>query len=139
LELCLATARGELASFGPLAWRTGACVAVVLASGGYPGSYSTGYPIQGLDTLPEGGLVFHAGTALHDSEVRTVGGRVLAAVGRGPTIPEARRLAYATADGITFEGVYRRDDIALREEVGAGSQGVGSRLEEEPSPPAATR
>jgi phosphoribosylamine--glycine ligase len=116
LELCLATARGELAALPPLAWHEGACVAVVLASGGYPGAYSTGYPIHGLDALPAGGLIFHAGTALRDGEIVTAGGRVLAAAGRGSTIAEARRLAYATADAISFEGAYRREDIGLREE-----------------------
>ena len=119
LELCLATARGELASLAPLRWREGGAVAVVLASAGYPGPYETGKPIHGLDALPEGGLVFHAGTALRDGQVVTAGGRVLAAVGRGPDLAAARDLAYRTADAISFEGAYRRGDIAARELDGA--------------------
>lgn len=115
LELCLATARGNLASAPSLAWSEGACVGVVLASDGYPGSYETGRAIEGLDDLPEGGLVFHAGTAFDGERVVTSGGRVLAAVGKGPSMGMARDLAYATADAIRFEGMYRRGDIASRE------------------------
>jgi len=115
LQLCLAAARGDLANLPPLAWRNGACVAVVLASEGYPGPYETGLEIQGLDDLPAGGLVFHAGTASDGERIVTAGGRVLAAVGRGPTIEAARDLAYATADAIRYDGVYRRGDIAERE------------------------
>ncbi len=115
LELCLATARAELASAPALEWHDGGCVAVVLASGGYPGSYDTGLPISGLDALPDGGLAIHAGTAVADGELVTAGGRVLAAVGRGGTLADARRLAYETADAISFEGAYRREDIASRE------------------------
>ena len=115
LELCLATARGELARAPELAWAPGGCVAVVLASEGYPGSYRTGLEISGLDDLPEGGLVFHAGTAPDDGRTVTAGGRVLAAVGRGDSLEEARDRAYATADAIQFEGAYRRADIARRE------------------------
>lgn len=115
LELCLACAHGELAGASELEWLEGGCVAVVLASEGYPGSYETGHPITGLDALPEGGLVFHAGTALDGDQVVTAGGRVLAVVGRGSTLAEARDLAYATADAVEFEGAYRRNDIAARE------------------------
>ena len=115
LELCLATAKGELAGLSPLSWSDGGCVAVVLASEGYPGSYARGLEISGLDDLPEGGLVFHAGTALDGDRVVTSGGRVLAAVGQGPTLEDARNLAYATADAVHFDGAFRRSDIALRE------------------------
>ena len=115
LELCLATARGQLANLPPLEWAEGGCVAVVLASAGYPGSYDSGLEIGGLDDLPDGGLVFHAGTALDGERIVTAGGRVLAAVGRGPALEDARALAYATADAIRFDGAFRRGDIALRE------------------------
>ena len=115
LALCDATARGELAGFPALNWFSGACVGVVLASGGYPGPHTSGHVISGLDALPDGGVVFHAGTALRNEAVVTAGGRVLTCVGRGPDIAAARALAYATADAIRFDGLYRRGDIAARE------------------------
>ncbi|HEX5166920.1 MAG TPA: phosphoribosylamine--glycine ligase [Thermomicrobiales bacterium] len=115
VDLCEATARGELAALPPIDWFPGACAGVVLASGGYPGPYTSGHPIDGLDAIPDGGIVFHAGTIRRGSETVTAGGRVLTCVGRGPDMAAARALAYATADAITFDGVYRRGDIALRE------------------------
>jgi phosphoribosylamine--glycine ligase len=115
LSLFEATARGELADAPALEWFTGACVGVVLASGGYPGPYTTGHPISGLDALPEGGLVFQAGTLQRNDAVVTAGGRVLTCVARGADMASARELAYATADAISFDGLHRRGDIALRE------------------------
>lgn len=115
LELCSATAAGDLRSIPVLEWHDGACVGVVLAAGGYPDSYHKGDPISGLDNLPDGGVVFHAGTALHDGQVITNGGRVLTAVGRGPSMAAARDLAYQTAAAVTFPDSVRREDIALRE------------------------
>lgn len=120
VTLCEATARGELASLPPIDWFPGACVGVVLASGGYPGAYTSGHPIHGLDALPDDGIVFHAGTTRRGAETVTAGGRVLTCVGRGPDMAAARALAYATADAITFDGVYRRGDIAAREMRGIG-------------------
>ena len=118
VALCEATARGELASLPPIDWFPGACVGVVLSSGGYPGAYTSGHPIDGLDAIPDGGIVFHAGTTRRGTETVTAGGRVLTCVGRGETMAAARALAYATADVIRFDGVYRRGDIALREAQG---------------------
>ena len=115
LALFESTARGELASFPALDWFSGACVGVVLASGGYPGPHTAGHPIHGLDTVPEGGLVFHAGTLQRNDAVVTAGGRVLTCVARGANMAAARELAYATADAITFDGLHRRGDIGLRE------------------------
>jgi len=120
ITVCEATARGELASLPPIDWFPGACVGVVLASGGYPGTYTSGHPIHGLDAIPDDGIVFHAGTARRGTETVTAGGRVLTCVGRGETMAAARDLAYATADAITFDGAYRRSDIALRE-AGVGA------------------
>lgn len=93
-----------------------AAVTVVVASGGYPGSYETGVPITGLDDAGEveGATVFHAGTARRGDTVTTAGGRVLAVTGTGATIDAARRVAYAAADRITFEGMTIRRDIAAR-------------------------
>jgi phosphoribosylamine---glycine ligase len=112
--LLLACARGELADAGPLEWDGRACVTVVLASGGYPGSYRTGVPITGLDEAAEvaSALVFHAGTSRDDGPVVTAAGRVLAVSALGETIGAARALAYDAADRISFEGLHRRNDIA---------------------------
>ena len=90
---------------------TQAAVAVVLTSQGYPGPSESGHPISGLDTV-DTGLVFHAGTERRDGGVRTAGGRVLAAVGLGDDLGEARDEAYALAASIHFEGAGYRSDIA---------------------------
>jgi phosphoribosylamine--glycine ligase len=95
-----------------LRWSDDHAVGVVLASGGYPGSYKTGLPVLGLGSLPNETMAFHAGTALDAGNVVTSGGRVLTAVGRGQTIAEARARAYQAADAITFDGAYQRSDIA---------------------------
>lgn len=95
-----------------LRWSDEAVVAVVLASVGYPGSYETGVPVSGLDGLPGGALVFHAATALDGGRLVTSGGRVLTAVGRGASLADARRTAYAAVDRIDFAGKYHRGDIA---------------------------
>ena len=112
-ELLLATANGHLADtkVGP---STGAAVTVVLASGGYPGAYDTGIPIEGLDAAAgvEGATVFHAGTAQAGDRVVTAGGRVLAITGTGATIGEARERAYESASLVGFDGMTRRTDIA---------------------------
>jgi phosphoribosylamine---glycine ligase len=112
-ELLRACASGEL-SGAVLGWDPRACVTVVLASGGYPGSYEKGKPIEGLDdaaTVPDA-IVFHAGTEREGERVVTAGGRVLAVSGLGDTIADARNTAYEAADRIRFEGLHRRKDIA---------------------------
>ena len=93
-----------------------AAATVVLASGGYPGSYATGKPIRGLATAAASpdAAIFHSGTAEHDGRVVTAGGRVLAVTGWGPTVGDARRRAYAAASHISFDGMVRRSDIAAR-------------------------
>ena len=93
-----------------------AAVTVVLASGGYPGSYETGRPIDGLEaaaTAPDA-AVFHSGSVERDGRVVTAGGRVLAVTGWGPAVADARRRAYDAASHISFDGMIRRDDIAAR-------------------------
>ena len=97
----------------------GACVGVVMASGGYPGSYQTGFPITGLGDLDEDILVFHAGTKQGErpGEVLTSGGRVLTVVARGETIARAREKVYANIARIHFDGCHYRRDIALIEET----------------------
>jgi len=99
-------------------WSEDACVGVVMASAGYPGSYKTGFPITGLDDLDQDILVFHAGTKLgsEPGQVLTGGGRVLTVVAMGKTIAEAREKVYANIPRIHFEGCHYRKDIALLKE-----------------------
>ena len=96
-------------------WDPAATCGVVAASGGYPGAYTTGYPIAGMDTLDDDALLFHAGTDRVDDMVVTAGGRVLIAVGQAANVPAARQRAYDNIARITFEDAYYRKDIAARE------------------------
>jgi phosphoribosylamine--glycine ligase len=90
-------------------------VSVVLASAGYPASSSSGDVITGLDRVPHGVQVTHAGTARNDAgRVITAGGRVLNVTGLGADAAAAREAAYAAADMIEFDGRQLRRDIALR-------------------------
>ena len=91
-----------------------AAVTVVLAAGGYPASGDQGSVITGIEAAEAtGALVFHAGTALRDGVVVTNGGRVLNVTGVGDDLAAARAAAYAAADLISWDGVRRREDIAL--------------------------
>ena len=109
-----AAMEGRLAD-ADVTWDPGATCGVVLASGGYPAAYATGYPVAGLDTLEEDVLLFHAGTALADDTVVTAGGRVLMTVGQAANVPQARARAYDNLARVTFENAYSRSDIAARE------------------------
>jgi phosphoribosylamine---glycine ligase len=116
LPLLEATVRGALASVAEPRWGDGACVAVVLASGGYPLDYARGYEVHGLDRLPESVVAFHAGTT-NDSMGRVVtsGGRVLALTARGRSFDAARDHVYEAVDLVTFQDREFRTDIAARE------------------------
>jgi phosphoribosylamine--glycine ligase len=95
-------------------WSGDACVGVVMASGGYPASYKTGFAISGLDNLDKDIVVFQAGTKLgSDGQILTSGGRVLTVVARGKSLAEAREKVYANIPRIKFEGYHYRKDIAL--------------------------
>ncbi|MDE2039320.1 MAG: phosphoribosylamine--glycine ligase [Elusimicrobia bacterium] len=118
LELALACAEGRLPQGGALGGR-GACVAVTLASEGYPERPKTGRPIAGLEALPEDALVFHAGTRRQASGWVSAGGRVLTVCARASDVAAARERAYAAARAISFEGMRRRGDIAAKELVAA--------------------
>ena len=92
-------------------------VSVVLASGGYPGSYEKGKVITGLERAAsqEGVVVFHAGTRRTEAgELLTSGGRVLAVTGTGSTLREARRVAYSAGRMVRFDGVCMRNDIGVK-------------------------
>jgi len=96
-------------------WHDETAVCVVMTSGGYPGAYQTGCPIQGLPTTTdEKTIVFHAGTRRTGTEVLTAGGRVLGITGRGNTLANAQREAYRVTRSIAFEGAHYRTDIARR-------------------------
>ncbi|MEM1434493.1 MAG: phosphoribosylamine--glycine ligase [Pseudomonadota bacterium] len=98
-----------------LDWDPRPALAVVLAAANYPGAPATGDPIEGLDTAPlKDSFVFHAGTRLEGDAVVTSGGRVLATVGLGEGLKQARDTAYAQADRISWPGCQRRSDIGYR-------------------------
>lgn len=94
-------------------WSDEACACVVMASGGYPGSYPKGIEIKGLDSdgQVDGACVFHAGTALENGVFKTAGGRVLGVTALGTDLKEALKKAYAAVEKITFEGAHYRTDI----------------------------
>jgi len=113
VDILLAVINGNLDQIN-VEWSEDACVGVVMASAGYPGSYKTGFPITGLDNLDKDILVFHAGTkiGLEPGQVLTSGGRVLTVVATGKTIAEAREKVYTNIPRIHFEGCHYRKDIA---------------------------
>jgi phosphoribosylamine---glycine ligase len=116
LELLIAaTEPGGLAAAPALRWSPKTAVTVVLASAGYPESSSSGDVISGLEAAGREALVTHAGTARDTAgEIVTAGGRVLSVTALGADAAAARRLAYAAADMIEFDGKQVRRDIALR-------------------------
>lgn len=95
-------------------WKKQSSVCVVLASGGYPGSYEKGKVIKGLDQVSPETMVFHAGTAKKDGEIVTAGGRVLGVTAVGPDILAAIKSAYETVEKISFDGMQYRKDIGCR-------------------------
>ena len=113
VELLEATIDGRLADV-QARWKTDAAVCVVLASGGYPGSYASGKPIAGLDRVADGITIFHAGTKREGDKVVTAGGRVLGVTALAGDLPAAREKAYAAVAEIAFEGRQFRGDIAVK-------------------------
>ncbi len=111
LDLLLACAEGRLDQ-AQVNWADDHALTVVMAAQGYPGPYTKGTVIKGLDTLPETSsqMVFHAGTTARDGQITATGGRVLNITARGATLAEAQRQAYAMVDAIDWpEGFCRRD------------------------------
>lgn len=92
----------------------GACVGVVLASGGYPAAYQKGRVISGLDQVNADTLVFHAGTALRDGQIVTDGGRVMAVVVRDESISAAIQKVYLEVEKIHFDDMHYRHDIGQK-------------------------
>jgi phosphoribosylamine--glycine ligase len=103
-------------SEGDFKWSQDASVCVVMASGGYPGTFEVGKKISGLDAAEavEGVKVFHAGTSKRDGEFYTSGGRVLGVTARADSLESAAGRAYEACGKIRFEGAHYRRDIAGR-------------------------
>jgi phosphoribosylamine--glycine ligase len=114
VALCEAALDGRLDQVSA-DWDPRPALGVVLAAGGYPGSYGKGAVISGLDGADtDDAKVFHAGTAEHNGQVVTAGGRVLCATALGATVTEAQHKAYQQAAKISWEGMFYRHDIGYR-------------------------
>ena len=113
LDVMLATCDGRLDEVA-LEWDERPAVCVVISAGGYPGDYTNGKVITGLEKAAQldDVVVFHAGTAEKDGQIVTAGGRVLGVTALGQTIADAKKRAYEAVDMISFEGAYCRRDIA---------------------------
>jgi len=116
VDIMLACIEGRL-SPGDVRWRSACSVGVVLASGGYPGSYAKGKVITGLEEAAGSaagvaGMIFHAGTERRDNQTVTSGGRVLAVIATAADRETARNKAYRAVSKIHFEGMLYRTDIA---------------------------
>jgi phosphoribosylamine--glycine ligase len=112
VDIMLATINNELDKI-KVEFSEEACVGVVMASGGYPGKYKTGFAISGLDEMDKDIMLFHAGTRINpEGEVLTSGGRVLTVTATGKDLAEAREKVYKNITRIQFEGCYYRKDIA---------------------------
>jgi phosphoribosylamine--glycine ligase len=113
IDIMLGVAENNLKNV-KMEWSDEVCVGVVMASGGYPGSFKKGLPITGLNDVDKDIMVFHAGTALDSSgRILTDGGRVLTVVALGKNFTEAREKVYNNISRIHFEGCHYRSDIAL--------------------------
>jgi phosphoribosylamine---glycine ligase len=110
LEIAQACVEGRLDKTD-VRWKDAAAAAVVLASGGYPGTYSTGYPITDLENESPDAFVFHAGTKMVDGKVVTAGGRVFCVTGLGSDIRQALASAYTRIRTLHFESMHYRTDI----------------------------
>lgn len=114
LEIFLAMADQKLGTVA-VKWKKESAACVVIASEGYPGSYSKGKTIHGLPAKAGDRVkVFHAGTAIEDGKTVTSGGRVLGVTAIGASFEEAREEAYKQVQKISFEGMFYRKDIGAR-------------------------
>ncbi len=111
VELLVAAGKGELKG-KKIEFDQDYAVTVVAVSGGYPEAYEKGKEISGLNKAAKA-TVFHAGTKSVNEKIVTDGGRVLAITGRGKSLDEARRAAYETISGLSWEGLYFRKDIGV--------------------------
>jgi phosphoribosylamine--glycine ligase len=115
VPVLLACARGSLEGVS-LNWHSKAAVCVVIASGGYPGTFEKGYEIHGLEEASgiDDLMVFHAGTALKEGRIVNSGGRVLGVTGLGETVAAAIDKAYSGVKVISWEGAHHRTDIGKK-------------------------
>jgi len=115
LEILLACVEGRLDSLGALRWRKEVALSVVMAAGGYPGTYRKGDVIEGIPTaLAQGVQVFHAGTRWQEGQWLTHGGRVLNVTALAEDFATAKAKAYAGVAAIHFADAYYRRDIGYR-------------------------
>jgi len=113
-EIMLACIDGALDKID-IKWNDNAAVCVVMASGGYPQSYQTGYEISGLNDAEENGaIVFHAGTKVDNNSVLTAGGRVLGVTSIGKDLDEAIAASYNAVNKISFKDMHYRKDIGVK-------------------------
>jgi phosphoribosylamine---glycine ligase len=124
IDILMACTRGGLSHWQPQ-WTPDATVGVVLASGGYPGSYHQNRKIEGLSHLDAGVIPFHAGTWYASGDFYTGGGRVLTLVARGADVAEARQRVYDNIQRVSFDGSFYRRDIAAMEVPAAGAAREG--------------
>ncbi|GAB4310728.1 phosphoribosylamine--glycine ligase [Pseudothermotoga lettingae] len=110
LEIVQSVIEGELSKV-KISWSDEKAVCLVIASGGYPESYTDGYEIYGLDKIKDA-VVFHAGTKRVNGKFITAGGRVLNICSKARTYSEAAQKVYKSAESIYFEGMHYRKDIA---------------------------
>ena len=113
VELIEAAVAGRLDA-AEARWNPQPAVGVVMAASGYPAEVRTGDAIHGLDAVPAGVKVFHAGTQQAGDAVVTSGGRVLCVTALGDTVAAAQQAAYTGVAAITFDGGFYRDDIGWR-------------------------
>lgn len=113
VQHCMAAMRSKLAT-EVAEWDPQPCLGIVMASEGYPASYSKGHIITGLEEEVPGTKVFHAGTCLEHDMAVTNGGRVLCVTASGKSVSEAQALAYQRLDKINWTGAWFRTDIGHR-------------------------
>ena len=113
-EYLMGSVSGTLDTMSPISWKDKSAVCIVLASKGYPESYTKGDEIFGLDQTFEDGFVFHAGTKKQDVKIITNGGRVLGVTGLGDTLESAIKHAYEITEKISWENKYLRTDIGKK-------------------------
>ena len=110
----VASVDGTLSSLPPTTWKSQSAVCVVLASKGYPEAYSKDDEITGFDSIPDGAIVFHAGTKKSGEKILSNGGRVLGVTALGDTLESAIKNAYAATEKITWSQKFCRKDIGQK-------------------------
>ena len=112
LDIFEAVTDGRLSDI-KIEWEEGACVCVVLASGGYPEKYEKGKEIT-IGDLDKDVILVHAGTKRENGVLKTNGGRVLGVCAKGKTVKEARKKAYKNIEKIHFDSMHFRKDIGMK-------------------------